>query len=109
MDINSSNILIKEKFFENIYNKYSNGKEDFGGSLIKFNTLEYSFGNIVVDFKQYNWDNVNMHGYFVTDSGGKYHIYGCPYLESSCHMEFGEALQGYEPCKICILGGNYGF
>ena len=40
---------------------------------------------------------------YVTDTGTKYHEYGCRYLRKSCNeIEFESAKnRGYKPCKIC--------
>ena len=40
---------------------------------------------------------------FVTDTGAKYHEYGCRYLHSSCiEITFEKANErGYKPCRIC--------
>ena len=40
---------------------------------------------------------------YVTDTGTKYHEYGCRYLRKSCNeIEFENAKnRGYKPCKIC--------
>ena len=40
---------------------------------------------------------------YITDTGEKYHRYGCQYLRESCHpISLSEALnRGYTPCKRC--------
>lgn len=41
---------------------------------------------------------------YVTNTGKKYHEYGCRYLQFSCiEKELQQAInQGYTPCYICI-------
>lgn len=41
---------------------------------------------------------------YITDTGSKYHRYGCQYLRQSCHeisLTDAEA-QGYESCSVCF-------
>lgn len=40
---------------------------------------------------------------YVTDTGEKYHVSGCQYLQKSCHpIDLDKALtQGYTPCSKC--------
>lgn len=51
----------------------------------------------------YDDDNITTTVY-ITDTGSKYHRYGCQYLRQSCHsISLSDAKsQGYEPCSVCF-------
>lgn len=48
-------------------------------------------------------DSDNTDTVYVTNSGTKYHRWGCQYLKDSCYsISLSEAVRdGYEPCSKC--------
>ena len=58
----------------------------------------------VVSFTPYKDTEIEITTIYVTDTGNKYHKYGCRYLQYSCiEKELQQAInQGYTPCSICI-------
>ena len=74
----------------------------FASSCTTESTKEYDVGqNSIVESTDTEDETVSV---YVTDTGRKYHKYGCRYLNYSCFKkELQEAInQGYTPCSICI-------
>ena len=72
--------------------------------LTKFNYVFTPNISMEVDFKSIYWENDTETTYYVTDTGGKFHVAGCPHLNMSAYpMLAKEAIEKYGPCKICIM------
>lgn len=67
-------------------------------------------GNNPAYLKKLATEDTYERGYYITNTGSKYHHEGCIYLKKSkvpIHLE--DALErNYTPCKICIINGGTG-
>ena len=84
--------LLQSECEENYDNGYSDGYSDGYADAQSGSDSNYS-----------NEDFIGTTVY-ITDTGSKYHRYGCQYLRQSCHsisLSDAEA-QGYEACSVCF-------
>lgn len=90
-----------DRYDEGYNDGYDDAKEDYkpDSTSLGDNTSSYeSYSGGDTSDKDYIGTTV-----YITDTGSKYHRYGCQYLRQSCQeISISDAeSQGYTPCSVC--------